>query len=197
MDRYDPHTIEPKWQRIWADEHTWEVSNDFPDERPKSYVLEMLPYTSGEPHIGHLKNYAVGDAVAHFHRRQGMYVLHPMGYDAPVGERGEGLSGGQRQAIALARAMLLKPAVMVCDEPTNAMDIEAERAFTQHIREQVGDKTLILITHRQNLLTLVDRLILLDQGKVIIDGPRDEVIAALASGQVKVREPQKEVAETP
>ena len=82
MDRYDPKTIEPRWQRIWADEHTWEVSNDFPDDRPKYYVLEMLPYTSGEPHIGHLKNYAVGDAVAHFHRRQGMYVLHPMGYDA-------------------------------------------------------------------------------------------------------------------
>ena len=82
MDRYDPKTIEPRWQRIWAEEHTWEVSNDFPDDRPKYYVLEMLPYTSGEPHIGHLKNYAVGDAVAHFHRRQGMYVLHPMGYDA-------------------------------------------------------------------------------------------------------------------
>ncbi|HZB05187.1 MAG TPA: leucine--tRNA ligase [Thermoleophilaceae bacterium] len=82
VDRYDPKTIEPRWQRIWAEEHTWEVSNDFPDDRPKYYVLEMLPYTSGEPHIGHLKNYAVGDAVAHFHRRQGMYVLHPMGYDA-------------------------------------------------------------------------------------------------------------------
>ena len=82
VDRYDPKTIEPKWQRIWADEHTWEVSNDVPDDRPKSYVLEMLPYTSGEPHIGHLKNYAVGDAVAHFYRRHGMYVLHPIGYDA-------------------------------------------------------------------------------------------------------------------
>ena len=81
MDRYDPKTIEPKWQRVWADEHTWEVSNE-PDERPKSYVLEMLPYPSGEPHIGHLKNYSVGDAVAHFRRRNGYRVLHPMGYDA-------------------------------------------------------------------------------------------------------------------
>jgi leucyl-tRNA synthetase len=81
MERYDPGQIEPKWQQVWADEHTWEVSND-PDERPKGYVLEMLPYTSGEPHIGHLKNYALGDAVAHFWRRTGHRVLHPMGYDA-------------------------------------------------------------------------------------------------------------------
>jgi leucyl-tRNA synthetase len=78
---YDPQQIEPKWQRVWADEHTWEVSNE-PDGRPKSYVLEMLPYPSGEPHIGHLKVYSVGDAIAHFRRRNGFRVLHPLGYDA-------------------------------------------------------------------------------------------------------------------
>jgi leucyl-tRNA synthetase len=81
MERYDPSTIEHKWQKVWEDEHTWEVSND-PDERPKGYVLEMLPYTSGEPHIGHLKNYSLGDAIAHYWRRTGHRVLHPMGYDA-------------------------------------------------------------------------------------------------------------------
>ncbi len=80
--RYDPAEIEPRWQRVWADEGTWEVANDSEDPRPKSYVLEMLPYPSGEPHIGHLKVYSVGDAVAHFHRRNGCRVLHPMGYDA-------------------------------------------------------------------------------------------------------------------
>jgi leucyl-tRNA synthetase len=86
--RYDPKLIEPKWQELWAREHTWEVSNEPArggpggDEREKSYVLEMLPYPSGEPHIGHLKNYALGDAIAHFHRRTGHRVLHPMGYDA-------------------------------------------------------------------------------------------------------------------
>jgi leucyl-tRNA synthetase len=79
--RYDPSEIEPRWQRVWADERTWEVSNN-PDGRDEAYVLEMLPYPSGEPHVGHLKNYSVGDAVAHFRRRQGMRVLHPMGYDA-------------------------------------------------------------------------------------------------------------------
>ena len=88
--RYKPREIESRWQELWAREHTWEVAN-----RPVSssreqavelsdayYVLEMLPYPSGEPHIGHLKCYAVGDAIAHFHRRLGRRVLHPMGYDA-------------------------------------------------------------------------------------------------------------------
>jgi leucyl-tRNA synthetase len=103
--RYDPQEIEPRWQAVWAREHTWEVSNETAaDARegragghtgaggqgggraggraPNSYVLEMLPYPSGEPHIGHLKCYSVGDAIAHFHRRLGARVLHPMGYDA-------------------------------------------------------------------------------------------------------------------
>ncbi len=87
--RYDPGQIEPKWQEVWARERTWEVPNrpEAPgardrEGREKSYVLEMLPYPSGEPHIGHLKNYALGDAIAHFHRRTGREVLHPMGYDA-------------------------------------------------------------------------------------------------------------------
>jgi leucyl-tRNA synthetase len=95
--RYDPQEIEPRWQELWAREHTWEVSNE---TRPgghadgltamtgqdasgrNSYVLEMLPYPSGEPHIGHLKTYSVGDAIAHFQRRMGRRVLHPMGYDS-------------------------------------------------------------------------------------------------------------------
>ena len=80
-ERYEPQQTEPKWQRIWAEERTWEVSNE-PDDRPKDYVLEMLPYPSGEPHIGHLKVYSVGDAIAHFRRRNGHRVLHPLGYDA-------------------------------------------------------------------------------------------------------------------
>ena len=74
--RYDPSEIEPRWQRVWNDEHTWEVSNE-PDGREEAYVLEMLPYPSGEPHVGHLKNYSVGDAVAHFRRRQGCACCIP------------------------------------------------------------------------------------------------------------------------
>src|SRR5688572_6640285 len=84
--RYDPRAIERRWQRIWAEEGTWEVPNPgapgFDPGKPKAYVLEMLPYPSGEPHVGHLKCYAVGDAIAHFRRRNGFQVIHPMGYDA-------------------------------------------------------------------------------------------------------------------
>ncbi len=83
--RYHPAEIEPRWQAVWERERTWEVSNDpvaGEAASDSSYVLEMLPYPSGEPHIGHLKKYAVGDAIAHFHRRTGHRVLHPMGYDA-------------------------------------------------------------------------------------------------------------------
>jgi leucyl-tRNA synthetase len=85
-DGYDPKRIEAKWQAVWAEERTWEVANPgqpgFDGDKPKSYVLEMLPYPSGEPHVGHLKCYAVGDAIAHFRRRHGFEVVHPMGYDA-------------------------------------------------------------------------------------------------------------------
>jgi leucyl-tRNA synthetase len=85
-DRYDPSAIEARWQAIWESEGTWEVPNPgepgFDDAKPKSYVLEMLPYPSGEPHIGHLKVYSIGDAVAHYARRSGFRVMHPMGYDA-------------------------------------------------------------------------------------------------------------------
>jgi leucyl-tRNA synthetase len=92
--RYQPHEIERRWQQVWAAERTWEVANDAAGEdaggiyrRPHpdgsdAYVLEMLPYPSGEPHIGHLKNYALGDAIAHFQRRLGRRVLHPIGYDS-------------------------------------------------------------------------------------------------------------------
>ncbi len=86
MASYAPKTIEQKWQAVWAEEKTWEVANPgqpgFDESKPKSYVLEMLPYPSGEPHVGHLKCYAVGDAIAHFRRRHGFEVIHPMGYDA-------------------------------------------------------------------------------------------------------------------
>jgi len=86
MAAYDPKAIERKWQQVWADEKTWEVANPgqpgHDASKPKSYVLEMLPYPSGEPHVGHLKCYAVGDAIAHFRRRHGFEVIHPMGYDA-------------------------------------------------------------------------------------------------------------------
>ncbi|MGI9557584.1 MAG: class I tRNA ligase family protein, partial [Solirubrobacterales bacterium] len=86
MRPYDPQALERKWQAIWEEEATWQVAAPgdpgYDPSRARSYVLEMLPYPSGEPHVGHLKTYAVGDAVAHFHRRNGFEVMHPMGYDS-------------------------------------------------------------------------------------------------------------------
>lgn len=112
---------------------------------------------------------------------------HPMGYDAPVGERGGGFSGGQRQAIALARTLLTGAGTLICDEPTNAMDTMAEEMLINRLAGYVGDKTLVLVTHKPSLLRLVDRLIVLDQGRVAADGPRDAVLQALAAGKIAVK----------
>ncbi len=110
---------------------------------------------------------------------------HPMGYDAPVGEHGARLSGGQRQAIALARAILRNPKIYICDEPTNAMDSQAENTFIEYMAKQADDATFILITHKPHLLKMVDRLILMDHGRVMADGPRDDVLKALQSNTEK------------
>ena len=86
MEPYQPQEIERRWQTVWEEEGTWEVPNPgepaFDATKPKSYVLVMLPYPSGEPHIGHLKVYSIGDAIAHYKRRNGFRVMQPMGYDA-------------------------------------------------------------------------------------------------------------------
>jgi len=111
---------------------------------------------------------------------------HPAGFDMPVGERGAALSGGQRQSVAVARAMLLKPAIYILDEPTNAMDNSTEEAFKDRFAKQLSNNTLILVTHRASLLTLVDRLIVLDGGHIVADGPKQQVLDALKQGQIKV-----------
>lgn len=110
---------------------------------------------------------------------------HPLGYDMPVGERGELLSGGQRQAIALARALLLDPPILILDEPTSAMDNGAEGRFKTRLGDELAGRTLLLVTHRASLLALVDRLIVMDGGRLVADGPRDQVLKALAAGQIK------------
>jgi ATP-binding cassette subfamily C protein LapB len=110
---------------------------------------------------------------------------HPAGYDLNVGERGEALSGGQRQAVAIARALLLDPPVLVLDEPTSAMDNGAESRFIQRIARELAGRTLLLVTHRASLLALVERLIVLEGGRVVADGPKDKVLKALAAGQIR------------
>jgi ATP-binding cassette subfamily C protein LapB len=98
------------------------------------------------------------------------------GYDLRLADRGEGLSGGQRQSISIARSLVGKPAIMIMDEPTSAMDAQTEQALLARLAEELKGRTLILITHRPPLLQLVQRIILLDRGKVVADGPRDAVL---------------------
>ncbi|WP_412034221.1 type I secretion system permease/ATPase [Pseudomonas donghuensis] len=109
---------------------------------------------------------------------------HPQGFDRPVGERGQLLSGGQRQAVLLARAMLLEPPIMILDEPTSHMDNSSEDQLRQRLHGWMQGKTLLLVTHRTSLLSLVDRLLVLDNGKIVADGPKDAVIDALRKGRV-------------
>ncbi|WP_433887296.1 type I secretion system permease/ATPase [Pseudomonas vranovensis] len=109
---------------------------------------------------------------------------HPQGFDRPVGERGQLLSGGQRQAVLLARAMLLEPSIMILDEPTSHMDNSSEDQLRQRLHGWVQGKTLLLVTHRTSMLSLVDRLLVLDNGKIVADGPKEAVIDALRKGRV-------------
>ncbi|MBL4743219.1 MAG: type I secretion system permease/ATPase [Cycloclasticus sp.] len=111
---------------------------------------------------------------------------HPEGFDMPVGEHGHSLSGGQRQSVAVARSLLLNPPIYIMDEPSNSMDNSTEARFKEKLAEQLDKKTLILVTHRASLLTLVDRLIVMDGSKIMADGPKDKVLEALKKGQIKV-----------
>lgn len=109
---------------------------------------------------------------------------HPQGFDRPLGERGQLLSGGQRQAVLLARALLLEPPILILDEPTSHMDNSSEEQLRQRLLAWVPGKTLLLVTHRSSMLSLVDRLVVLDNGKVVADGPKDAVIDALRKGRI-------------
>ncbi|MFK3969385.1 type I secretion system permease/ATPase [Pseudomonas sp. NPDC087358] len=109
---------------------------------------------------------------------------HPLGFDRPVGERGQLLSGGQRQTVLLARALLLDPPIMLLDEPTSHMDNSSEDILRHKLFERLQGKTLLLVTHRMSMLSLVDRLVVLDNGKVVADGPKERVVEALRKGHV-------------
>lgn len=110
---------------------------------------------------------------------------HPQGYDMPVGERGMALSGGQRQAVVLARALLTDPQILVLDEPTSQFDNQSEAQFIRNVKGIVGERTLIISTHRSSVLELVDRLIVLDRGQVVADGPKQQVVTALKEGKLR------------
>jgi len=109
---------------------------------------------------------------------------HPLGYDMMISERGDSISGGQRQSIAIGRALINDPPVLLLDEPSSNMDNQTETALRRRLVAATKDKTLILVTHRTALLALVDRLIVMDNGRIIADGPKDQVVEALRQGRI-------------
>jgi ATP-binding cassette subfamily C protein LapB len=109
---------------------------------------------------------------------------HPQGFDMLVGERGESLSGGQRQGVAIARAVINAPPILLLDEPTSSMDYSSEDDIKRRLTEFAVDKTVVLISHRTSLLDLVDRIIVMDGGKIVADGPKEQVITALRQGRI-------------
>lgn len=111
---------------------------------------------------------------------------HSAGFDMPVGEQGRSLSGGQRQTVALARAVLHDPPILILDEPSSSMDARTERRLCNNLKSILEGKTLLLVTHRASLLTLVDRVIVLDNGSIRADGPKDNILEAIQRGQLSL-----------
>jgi len=109
---------------------------------------------------------------------------HPHGFDLMIGERGESLSGGQRQAVALARAVANEPPILLLDEPTSAMDHSTEQAVRRNLAAYAQGRTLLIVSHRSSMLELADRIIVVDGGQIVADGPRSQVIVALGQGRV-------------
>ncbi len=139
-------------------------------------VMMAAPYSSPEQFL----------EVAQISGIEMLAARHPLGYEMQIGEGGAGLSGGQRQLVALARCLLAKNAIVLMDEPTSAMDGQSEAFFMAQMQKELAGRTLIIATHRLSLLALVNRVIVLDNGKLVVDGPRDKVMAALNAGQVSV-----------
>lgn len=109
---------------------------------------------------------------------------HPKGFDMLIGERGETLSGGQRQGVGVARAFINNPSILLLDEPTSAMDHSGEDAIRSRLVEHSRNKTLLLISHRSSLYALVNRIIVIDSGRIVADGPKEQVTDALRNGKI-------------
>lgn len=109
---------------------------------------------------------------------------HPSGFDLLVGERGETLSGGQRQCVGIARAFLTNPSILLLDEPTSAMDHSGEEAVKQRLMQSAQHKTIFLISHRSGLFDLVSRIIVIDSGKIVADGKKEDIVEALRAGKI-------------
>ena len=108
---------------------------------------------------------------------------HPQGWELPVGEGGTLLSGGQRQLVALARCLVTRPQILLMDEPTSSMDAQSEVAFLRQLKQACGNCTLVMVTHRPAVLELVNRVVVVDNGRVVMDGPKAQVLAALSGAR--------------
>ena len=156
--------------------------------RNKIYLLEQYPHlflgTLRENlMLSHFDNYLSDVEMINAAARFGFDSViknHPRGLDMLVGEGGSGLSGGQRQIIALIRMILRSPKVVLLDEPTTGLDQASEIIALNAINNWARDKTMIVVTHRPQVLNIVDRLIVIDEGKVLLDGPRDEVLKKIS-----------------
>ena len=109
---------------------------------------------------------------------------HPQGFDMVIGERGESLSGGQRQGVAIARAVINDPPILLLDEPTSSMDHSSEEDLKRRLSEFGQAKTVLIVSHRTSLLDLAERIIVMDAGRIVADGPKEQVVTALRQGRI-------------
>jgi ATP-binding cassette subfamily C protein LapB len=126
-----------------------------------------------------------------------LVASHPQGWELPVGEAGSLLSGGQRQLVALARCLVMKPQVLLMDEPTSSMDAQSEVAFLRQLKGACAGCTLIVVTHRPAVLELVDRIVVIDAGRAVMDGPKAAVLAALSGARPPGAPPAGNVVQHP
>jgi ATP-binding cassette, subfamily C, bacterial LapB len=157
--------------------------------RSVGYVAQdaLLFYGSLRDNISIAAPYADDSAVVAAAEVAGLSDFvnrHPQGFDMLIGERGESVSGGQRQGIAIARAVLLDPPILLLDEPTSSMDFSSEAQFKDRLRTFAEFKTMVIVTHRMSLLDVAHRIIVVDDGQIVADGPKDKIIEALQSGKV-------------
>lgn len=157
-----------------------------------NYVPQEVTLFSGDvrENIAYKAPYIEDDKILHAAKLAGVddfIKTHPSGYGLMVNEGGTSLSGGQRQSIGVARALLLPAPIYLFDEPTNAMDSSTEMTLIQRLKANTIQNTMIVVTHKMSILQLVDRLIVLDNGRIIADGHKDTVLEALKSGQLNKR----------
>lgn len=158
-----------------------------------NYVPQEVTLFSGDvrENIAYKAPYIEDDAIIRAAKIAGVDSFirnHPSGYSLKVNEGGSSLSGGQRQTIGLARALLIPSPIYLFDEPTNAMDSLTEQALIKRLAQEVIEGTTIIVTHKMSILKLIDRLIVMDNGKIIADGNKETVLEALKAGRIQKRE---------